>query len=753
MKTTTYKAVFGDMTTTAHRYIGLYNCTQHEHNNTMKPTTKTTGMKRAGCVLRHEGTDMGNHNKTHQSTKPWFAILSLSHLFMFSQVNTPGFVINFTGSDGDENALVDVDATGAPGYGKMGLLIPRVSLASPTDQDFGLSNADPLPTSLLVYNTGGALPPGFYYWDGSKWTPFLTANNFPAFNCTSNNYVLKRDATGNISCGIIYDDGSNVGIGTSTPSAKLHLKTNDTTTVPFKIEALVSQGWLYRKQINIAGSPGAGTNYQVLLKVGESAGSTGADFHLEGHSANFPSGKNDGGDLRFTAADGVTLLDFWVENVFGAPPNRVAYIWVKVSADLGTNQSIYCYYGNPSATNVSNGESTFLFFDDFSGTNLDGTKWTGGYAGYPPAAWSVANDVLNIWSTSGNWQALHSNFVVKVTDKVAVEQKFYIEGTNQEQHFLYFVSNDNADNQRFGIQEDGIVTAGNNVRVQYLVSGGGFIYSGSLYNVGNNWYIAQVIKSDNYTFTGKILNLNRNQLGSSFSTTQTAWTINWWVPNYWVTTSSKIVVDWILVRKFVSPEPAFSSAGPEEVLSPTNQQVVLYIQNKTGNVGVWTTSPGVTFQVGNAGDGTTARANAWNTFSDIRLKKNIVRISGALDIVSQINGVYYYWKDGVDRRRQVGVIAQEVEKVLPEVVSQDSTGIKSVDYGKLTPLLIEAIKEQQKMIIEQRKMISEQQKMINEQQKIIEVLKLDNAMLKSDNALLKSEIERIKRMLEAEAKR
>jgi len=137
-------------------------------------------------------------------------------------------------------------------------------------------------------------------------------------------------------------------------------------------------GWKYRKKINIIGQSGAGTNYQLLLKVGESAGSSGADFNLGGLSAKFPSDKNDGGDLRFTLSDGIVLLDFWVEEVSGTAPNRVAKIWVKVLDDLGTNKSIYCYFGNISAYNYSNGDRTFLFFDDFDNGVIDSDKWADG---------------------------------------------------------------------------------------------------------------------------------------------------------------------------------------------------------------------------------------------------------------------------------------------------------------------------------------------------------------------------------------
>jgi len=118
--------------------------------------------------------------------------------------------------------------------------------------------------------------------------------------------------------------------------------------------------WGYRKKITINGSSGAGTNYQVLLKVGESSGASGCDFHVEGHSANFPSDKNQSGDLRFTDNDGITLLSFWVEKVEGTSPNRVAHCWVKVTDNLDSSVDIYCYYGNSEAGNVSDVSNTFI---------------------------------------------------------------------------------------------------------------------------------------------------------------------------------------------------------------------------------------------------------------------------------------------------------------------------------------------------------------------------------------------------------
>ena len=85
--------------------------------------------------------------------------------------------------------------------------------------------------------------------------------------------------------------------------------------------------------------------------------------------------------------------------------------------------------------------------------------------------------------------------------------------------------------------------------------------------------------------------------------------------------------------------------------------------------------------------------------SDINLKENITVIDNALEKVKQIRGVEYDWKaEHLDiypskDKHDVGVIAQEIEKVLPDIVTTRDDGIKAVRYEKIVPLLIEAIKE------------------------------------------------------------
>ena len=85
-------------------------------------------------------------------------------------------------------------------------------------------------------------------------------------------------------------------------------------------------------------------------------------------------------------------------------------------------------------------------------------------------------------------------------------------------------------------------------------------------------------------------------------------------------------------------------------------------------------------------------------FSDARVKENVETLSNALESVKQMRGVTYN-KIG-EEKQSVGVIAQELEEVVPQLVHTDEEGMKSVAYGNITAVLIEALKEQQAQIEE-----------------------------------------------------
>ncbi len=133
-----------------------------------------------------------------------------------------------------------------------------------------------------------------------------------------------------------------------------------------------------------------------------------------------------------------------------------------------------------------------------------------------------------------------------------------------------------------------------------------------------------------------------------------------------------------------------------------------------GNVGIGTSTPDVQLCV----NGSIKYAGYLGACSDIRYKKDLAPISNSLHSILSLSGFYYSWKQNefpqmeFSDKRQIGFSAQEMEKLFPELVMTDANGYKSVDYGRLTPVLVEAIKEQQEQITKQQQQIDELRKMV-----------------------------------------
>ena len=122
--------------------------------------------------------------------------------------------------------------------------------------------------------------------------------------------------------------------------------------------------------------------------------------------------------------------------------------------------------------------------------------------------------------------------------------------------------------------------------------------------------------------------------------------------------------------------------------------------------------------------------------SDISMKENINQISDALDRVMKLRGVFFNWKNDSAKTKQIGMIAQEVEPVVPEIVFTNPVdGLKGINYSQASALFVEAIKEQQKQIEGQHQLIEGQQQQIETQQKEIDELKsLINTLITNQTA-------------------
>jgi len=334
--------------------------------------------------------------------------------------------------------------------------------------------------------------------------------------------------------------------------------------------------WNYRKKITLTGQTGAGSNYQVLLKVGESSGAAGEDFDVEGNSEDFPSAKNDSGDLRFTDSTKSVSLDFWVQEVTGVTPNRLASIWVEVTADLGSDVNIFCYYGKSGASNVSSGDDTFIFFDDFEGDSLDTNKWTQTDTQYTGATGTrtttIANSIMQIDSRSNDYTWLartissNDSFTMAKRELIGVHKTNY-GGIGGSDWRAWSISQSGATSSLyFGGGENGLVFNHSN--------NSGSASSGTIedQDAWTDYALRRYSCDTNVTFLK-----NGTSIYSSASyVPNTAGNINFattnWSANSITTTA---YVDWIAIKNFINTEPSFDVAGVEEPARDYNSSFLL----------------------------------------------------------------------------------------------------------------------------------------------------------------------------------
>jgi hypothetical protein len=303
--------------------------------------------------------------------------------------------------------------------------------------------------------------------------------------------------------------------------------------------------WAYRKSITLSRASGAVTDYQMKLLVGESSGAVGEDVDCGGLCAT------DFDDLRFTAADGTTLLDYWIESVTGATPNQLATVWIEFNS-IGTGATtFYMYYGNVGAAAASNGVNTFPFFDDFPGVALDGNKWT--TSGSPTI--SVSNSLLEVSSASGANRSIYGKtaFGINYANRVKLKS----------------LHNSTSYTECYGMRKDGPT----------VLHWAGLSHPLNLEKYRN----IQSSGSDSYTSmpawdadTFKILEVHRGASSAiwkindadSVTHSNNYDTANLYPHCLVYETNSKVTIDWCLIRQWLATEPAWGAWGSEE-LEPT----------------------------------------------------------------------------------------------------------------------------------------------------------------------------------------
>ncbi len=169
-----------------------------------------------------------------------------------------------------------------------------------------------------------------------------------------------------------------------------------------------------------------------------------------------------------------------------------------------------------------------------------------------------------------------------------------------------------------------------------------------------------------------------------------------------------------------------NGSGATLFINPSQGDLLIGNNNANVRVGIGLNTPAQALDV----DGNVQASCGILLCSDARFKKNVSPLDSALNIVNRLCGVNFEWRNEEFPERQwsngnqIGFIAQEVEAVVPEIVSKGTEGYYSVDYGRLTPVLVEAIKEQQRQLNNQSRTIERYEQELADTNHRIERLEL-----------------------------
>ena len=192
-----------------------------------------------------------------------------------------------------------------------------------------------------------------------------------------------------------------------------------------------------------------------------------------------------------------------------------------------------------------------------------------------------------------------------------------------------------------------------------------------------------------------------------------------------VDSAGNVVVGWGIVNE--------SAAGGGDLLftwgtsSNYAANALIMSLNNTGRVGIGVSTPGFRLELPNIG-GTEGRgrANRWATYSSERFKTNIATVADPMTRLAALRGVEFDWKHEHGGTHDTGFIAEEVAAVFPDLVSLDEDGKPvSLDYARLLPVAVEAIKTQQAEIEAQRKTLEAQREALSSQREAIDELRAE----------------------------
>ncbi len=558
----------------------------------------------------------------------------------------------------DAKAALDVSAT------DKGVLVPRLTQA----QRIGI--AAPVPAGLLVYQTDGT--PGFWYYEATAgWTFLNGGDNLGNHTATQTLNLNTQRLLGNLT-------PQGISLGDSTAQVEL------TASVGTQSAALITRsrfGSPYSRAI-LSGygklPDGTSTANDFGIWATAYRGSGWAGFFSAGNTTTTPlrwvgicqnpGYNNTGSAIRIvdgTQGAGKVLTS-----------DGIGYgKWQPVPAptSAGGNFNLGPYYlvGNGGSTGIainSAGQvgintttpysqlantATNIIGSDGAGGNPGSLTWAANQAGYAGMFYNAG--------TAGNSNGLAVK--VATTGAAALDVS---QGATQDAvgaTLLRVLGNGNVGIGTAAPAAQLTVQPASNDEVGLRVTNGvadGTAVSGNI--------VLQTLTGSNSGFSFLGFNgANSNSSEVRYGTSKNRWRLG--------------------VDQRSSDEFFLDTYG-------TSGTSVLRVST-AGNVGLGL-APSSTYKLDVSGQ---VRANGVVLTSDARFKQNVRPLASALASVLALRGVRYEWNalgiqhGGTAGAPQVGVLAQEVEKIYPELVSTDKEGYKAVNYAQLTPVLLEAIKE------------------------------------------------------------
>lgn len=304
--------------------------------------------------------------------------------------------------------------------------------------------------------------------------------------------------------------------------------------------------WAKRKPVTITNSGAEQTNYQVKLSITYDSDMQ-ADFD----------------DIRFANSSG-TALDYWLQT---KTDSDSATVWVEVDSLAGSDDTdIYMYYGNSGASIGSNGDNTFLFFDNFSSGSIDTDKWT---LANQSDDFNITSGELVIGQGTSNWtQAMYATNSFSRSD-ISFEMKYRWTSNNASYDALMM-----------GWKDDGSGSSYTNLVYGYYNSGNGSCITACPVNVYEDGNSRSPITGTWTKDTQYLTRVRMRSSGGAYYEQSTDGGSNW-TTSYTSSYSTESTLhpgftlyaglhafDDVRVRKWMSSEPS-SSAGAEESIYST----------------------------------------------------------------------------------------------------------------------------------------------------------------------------------------